>query len=44
MSKDGKLKDAKLVIYGHINRGNNFEFLRLAMEGKIEGKRGIDDS
>lgn len=45
MGKDrkllGKIKRRKTGYLGHIYRGRNYEFLRLVMEGKIEGKRGI---
>lgn len=34
------IKKRKTSYLGHIYRGRNYEFLRLIMEGKIEGRRG----
>ena len=45
MDKDmellGIVKRRKAAYFGHVFRGHKYELLRLIIQGKIEGKRGI---
>ena len=36
----GFVKRRKTSYLGHIYRGSRYEFLRLIMEGKVEGRKG----
>ena len=36
----GIVKRRKTSYLGHISRGSRYEFLRLIMKGKVEGRRG----
>ena len=36
----GIVKRRKTSYLGHIYKGSRYEFLRLIMEGKVEGRRG----